>query len=99
MIVSTAIILLIAALTFRSAVRGLYAVVPLATGLMLNFAFMAFAGIPLDMTTIMVANITLGVGIDSAIYLVIEYGRRAGEASGRSSGPPWPRRSASWDGP
>jgi uncharacterized protein len=76
MIVSTAIILLIAALTFHSAVRGLYAVLPLATGLMLNFAFMAFAGIPLDMTTIMVANITIGVGIDSAIYLVIEYGRR-----------------------
>jgi predicted RND superfamily exporter protein len=76
MIISTAIIFLIAALTFRSAVRGLYAVVPLATGLMLNFAFMAFAGIPLDMTTIMVANVTIGVGIDSAIYLVIEYGRR-----------------------
>ena len=76
MIISTAIIFLIAALTFRSAVRGLYAVVPLATGLMLNFAFMAFAGIPLDMTTIMVANVTIGVGIDSAIYLVIEYGRQ-----------------------
>ena len=76
MIISTAIILLIAALTFRSAVRGLFAVVPLATGLLLNFAFMAFAGIPLDMTTIMVANVTIGVGIDSAIYLVIEYGRQ-----------------------
>jgi len=76
MVISTAIILLIAALTFRSAVRGLYAVVPLATGLLLNFAFMAFAGIPLDMTTIMVANVTIGVGIDNAIYLAIEHGRQ-----------------------
>ncbi len=86
MIVSTAIIFLIAALTFRSAVRGLYAVVPLATGLLLNFAFMSFAGIPLDMTTIMVANITIGVGIDSAIYLVIEYERQRRKRSGDLSG-------------
>ena len=56
-------------------IYGLYAVVPLAVGLMLNFILMALARIPLDMTTIMVANITIGVGIDSAIYLVIQYKR------------------------
>ena len=76
MAISMLIIFAIAALTFRSARQGLFAVLPLACGLMLNFAFMGFARIPLDMTTIMVANVTIGVGIDSAIYLVIEYRRR-----------------------
>jgi predicted RND superfamily exporter protein len=74
--ISLATIFAVAALSFRSVVEGLYAIVPLGCGLMLNFAFMAFAGIPLDMTTMMVANITIGVGIDSAIYLGIEFRRQ-----------------------
>ena len=78
MLVSLALIFGVAAVTFRSAVKGLYAVVPLGVGLMLNFVLMALARIPLDMTTIMVANITIGVGVDNAIYLVIQYRREAG---------------------
>jgi predicted RND superfamily exporter protein len=44
--------------------------------LLLNFAMMAITGIPLDMTTIMVSNIAIGVGVDGAIYLVIQYRRQ-----------------------
>ena len=73
MVISLGLIFLVATVSFRSPVRGLYAVVPLGAGLMLNFTLMALARIPLDMTTIMVANVTIGVGIDSAIYLVIQY--------------------------
>lgn len=76
MMISLAVIFAIAAVSFRSPLEGLYAVLPLGCGLMLNFAFMAFAGIPLDMTTMMVANVTIGVGIDSAIYLGIEFRRQ-----------------------
>ena len=75
MLISLALIFGVATLTFRSPILGLYAVMPLAVGLMLNFILMALVRIPLDMTTIMVANITIGVGIDSAIYLVIQYRR------------------------
>jgi hydrophobe/amphiphile efflux-3 (HAE3) family protein len=75
MLISLALIFVVSAVTFRSPVLGLYAVAPLAAGLMLNFILMALVRIPLDMTTIMVANITIGVGIDSAIYLVIQYQR------------------------
>ncbi len=76
MLISYASIFLLAAPTFRSVLKGLYAVIPLACGLMLNFIAMAVFRIPLDMTTIMVANITIGVGIDGGIYLVIEYLRQ-----------------------
>jgi predicted RND superfamily exporter protein len=86
MAISTLVILAIAAFTFRSLLRGLFAVLPLAVGLMLNFAFMGLVGIPLDMTTIMVANITIGVGIDSAIYLVIEYRRQLQARHGDNAG-------------
>ncbi|MCX7029265.1 MAG: MMPL family transporter [Spirochaetes bacterium] len=40
----------------------------------------ALIGIPLDMTTIMGSNITIGVGVDSAIYLVIQFRRELGRA-------------------
>ncbi len=75
MLISIALIFVVAAVTFRSPVFGLYAVAPLGVGLMLNYILMALSRTPLDMTTIMVANITIGVGIDSAIYLVIQYQR------------------------
>jgi predicted RND superfamily exporter protein len=75
MLISLALIFAVATVAFRSPIYGLYAVLPLAAGLMLNFILMALTRIPLDMTTIMVANITIGVGIDSAIYLVIQYQR------------------------
>ena len=44
---------------------------------MLTFIFMAAFRIPLDMTTIMVANITVGVGIDNSIYLIVQYRRES----------------------
>jgi hypothetical protein len=75
MVISLALIFAVAAITFRSPIFGRYAVMPLAAGLMLNFILMALLRIPLDMTTIMVANITIGVGIDGGIYLVIQYQR------------------------
>ncbi|MBN2551646.1 MAG: MMPL family transporter [Spirochaetales bacterium] len=73
MLISLASIVLVTSITFRSPVHGLYSIVPLACGLMLNFVCMSVFRIPLDMTTIMVANITIGVGIDNAIYLIIRY--------------------------
>jgi predicted RND superfamily exporter protein len=75
MVISVASILLLTVLVFRSFLQGLYPLVPLGTGLLLNFAMMALTRIPLDMTTIMVSNIAIGVGVDSAIYLVIQYRR------------------------
>ncbi len=75
MTISVVSILALTMLVFRSLLYGLYPLVPLAAGLLLNFSFMALFGIPLDMTTIMVSNIAIGVGVDSAIYLVIQYRR------------------------
>lgn len=79
LLVSIAIsVLSILALTifvFRSPLFGVYPLVPLVTALLLNFAMMALTRIPLDMTTIMVSNIAIGVGVDSAIYLAIQYRR------------------------
>jgi hypothetical protein len=56
-------------------------VLTLGAGLLLNSAMMAFALIPIDLTTIMVSTIAIGVGVDSAIYLVIQYRRELAAAA------------------
>ena len=75
MAISLFSILALTIFVFRSFLFGLYSLVPLIAGLLVNYIMMAVAGIPLDMTTIMVSNIAIGVGVDSAIYLVIQYRR------------------------
>jgi uncharacterized protein len=75
MAISILSILALTVFVFRSPLFGLYSMVPLITGLLLNYAMMALTHIPLDMTTIMVSNIAIGVGVDGAIYLVIQYRR------------------------
>ncbi len=73
MAISVFSILVLTVIVFRSLLFGLYPLVPLAAGLLVNYSVMSLTGIPLDMTTIMVSNIAIGVGVDSAIYLVIQY--------------------------
>ena len=73
MLIAAAAILAITAIAFRSIPFGLYALVPLATGIMLNLLFMVVMKIPLDMITIMVSSIAIGVGVDDAIHFLIQF--------------------------
>jgi len=79
---SVLLVLVVAALTFRSVRFGLLAVVPLVSGMMLNFVLMALARIPLDMTTIMVSSVAVGMGVDDAIHFIISYRRRRARVGG-----------------
>jgi hydrophobe/amphiphile efflux-3 (HAE3) family protein len=85
MLIAAAAILCITAMAFRSIPYGLYALVPLATGIMLNVLFMIVAKIPLDMITIMVSSIAIGVGVDDAIHFLIQFRKqmRGQRASGQ----------------
>jgi predicted RND superfamily exporter protein len=69
-------ILLIACTAFRSLRYGLYTLVPLIVGLMVNFVLMVLFAIPLDGTTFMVSSVTIGVGVDDAIHFLFQYRRQ-----------------------
>jgi predicted RND superfamily exporter protein len=86
MAISVLSILVLTMFVFRSPLFGLYPLVPLVGGLLLNYALMALTGIPLDMTTIMVSNIAIGVGVDGAIYLVIQYRRQLADTPANPAG-------------
>jgi predicted RND superfamily exporter protein len=45
----------------------------MATGILINMIFMALTGIPMDMTTVMFSIVVVGVGVDNAIHLILQY--------------------------
>ncbi|PJA54573.1 MAG: hypothetical protein CO167_03135, partial [Candidatus Marinimicrobia bacterium CG_4_9_14_3_um_filter_48_9] len=58
---------------FRSPTVGLFNTIPLFFALFLNFAFMGFAGINLNLETLTISSIAIGVGVDYAIHFVHRY--------------------------
>ena len=76
MVIAALLIVLITAFGFRSLLYGLYSVIPLATGIMINVVFLYLTGIPLDALTIMVSSIAIGVGVDDAIHFLIQFRRQ-----------------------
>lgn len=67
---------ILTSLSFRSAFMGLMSLVPLLAGISASFILMAAFRIPLDMATIMVSCLAIGVGVDDAIHLLIQYRRQ-----------------------
>jgi predicted RND superfamily exporter protein len=80
---SLAGIYLVTALLGRSLRWGIYAVIPCALAVLINFAAMGWLGIPLGVATSMFAAMTLGIGVDFAIH-VLE-GFSAARAQGLSA--------------
>ena len=81
-LISIALVLGITTVAFRSVRFGFLATVPLIMGIMLNFVFMGILGIPLDMTTIMVSAVAIGVGVDDAIHFLLHYRKHLKEHGG-----------------
>lgn len=60
----------IVTLLMGSGIAGLLALLPLVLTILIEFGVMAYAGLPLDMGTIMLGSIAIGVGIDYAIHFL-----------------------------
>ena len=72
-LIAVVLVFIISWITFRSIRYALLTLLPLVTGLMLNITFMALFQIPLDMLTLMVSSIVIGVGVDDAIHYNIHF--------------------------
>lgn len=68
-------VFLIMVITFRSLAYGLFGLIPILFGLMLNFGAMSYFNIPLDFITSMIASIAVGLGVDNAIHYLIRFSR------------------------
>jgi uncharacterized protein len=70
LIIAIVMVLLIIALMMRSLIKGVYATIPIIATVLLLLGFMGFTGIPLDIATVLVGSIALGIGIDYSIHVI-----------------------------
>jgi hypothetical protein len=73
MLISFIIVFVLVSFYFKSIFYGLVSIIPLLTAVCTNYLFMVILRIPLDITTIMVSSVAIGVGIDDAIHFLIQY--------------------------
>ena len=66
---------LIVTLLMGSVVAGSISLIPLVLTVVISFGVMAYSGTPLNMATLMVSSITIGIGIDYAIHFVSRFRR------------------------
>jgi predicted RND superfamily exporter protein len=67
---------LITSLMFKSPLLGFFNTLPLFFALLLNFTIMGLTGIHVNLETMMISSITIGVGVDYAIHFIFTYRRR-----------------------
>ena len=63
------------AILFRSFRVGLTALVPNLIPILFFFGFMGWIGIPLNLTTSLVASVVLGLAVDNAVQFVVRFRR------------------------
>ena len=69
---SIAIIMVIifVGLILRSLKTGIFATIPIIAAITILFGVMGFSGIPLNIATVLVASVALGIGIDYSIHVI-----------------------------
>ncbi len=75
--ISVVIVFFIITFTFRSFVYGVFGLIPIIFGLLLNFGAMSYFKVPLDFITSMIASIAVGLGVDNSIHYLIRFTRTA----------------------
>ncbi len=66
-------VLIIVGLILKSFSKGVYATIPIIVTIAILFGFMGYAGIALDIATVLVASIALGIGIDYSIHVITHF--------------------------
>ena len=64
------LVFLIISILFKSVRNGIFASIPIIATLIILFGFMGWSKIPLDIATVLVGSISIGIGIDYAIHMI-----------------------------
>lgn len=66
-------VIFIVGLILRSFKSGLYASIPIVAAIIILFGVMGLTGISLNIATVLVASVALGIGIDYSIHVISHY--------------------------
>ena len=73
LVIAIFMVLLIVGLILRSPIKGVFAAIPIVATITILFGFMGATGIPLDVATVLVASVALGIGIDYSIHIITHF--------------------------
>ena len=68
-------VIILVGIILRSWISGLYASIPIIATIMLLFGFMGLTGISLNIATVLVASVALGIGIDYSIHIISHFNK------------------------
>jgi predicted RND superfamily exporter protein len=73
LIIAVLFVILIVSLILRSFSAGIFAAVPIISTIIVLFGVMGYTGIPLNIATVLVASIAMGIGIDYSIHVITHF--------------------------
>jgi predicted RND superfamily exporter protein len=76
------VIYVLQAITYRSLWSGTIIIIQLATATMISLAYMALKGVGLNVNTLPVQSVGVGIGVDYAIYIVDRIRQEVAETGG-----------------
>jgi hydrophobe/amphiphile efflux-3 (HAE3) family protein len=79
LLIAIVMVLVIVGVILRSLSKGVYAAIPIIATIVILFGFMGLTGIPLDIATVLVGSIALGIGIDYSIHVITGFNYRLKE--------------------
>jgi uncharacterized protein len=79
---ATGAIWIMLTILFRSPIMALLVILPEVLPVVLVLGVMGFTGIALDMVTVIIASVALGIGIDAAIQYAVRYRRELEATNG-----------------
>jgi predicted RND superfamily exporter protein len=81
LVMAVLIVILIVSIILRSFSAGFYAAVPIISTIIILFGVMGYSGIPLNIATVLVASIAMGIGIDYSIHVITHFNSHIREGS------------------
>ncbi|MCS5420911.1 MULTISPECIES: efflux RND transporter permease subunit [Psychrilyobacter] len=84
---SMTVVAVIVGFLFRSMWAGLFSTIPICSAILVLFGLMGYFGIELNIVTVMLTSIMIGVGVDYTIHFLWRYRvyKRMGETSGEAA--------------
>jgi len=73
LIIAVILVIAIVSLVFGSIVEGLYASIPILATIVILYGVMGLTGIPLNIVTVLVASVAMGIGIDYSIHFISNF--------------------------
>jgi predicted RND superfamily exporter protein len=73
LLVAIVLVVALVSLIFKSVIEGLYASIPIIATIAILYGVMGLTGIPLNVVTVLVASVAMGIGIDYAIHYISHF--------------------------